>query len=81
MQKRMLTGKKVKLTQEEKEERLKEVARERDTYEKANLGKFKLLFPCDDEERMMNYTELLEGAQECWEDFTTGRKRKATVII
>ena len=58
----MLTGKKVKLTQEEKEERLKEVARERDTYEKANLGKFKLLFPCDDEERMMNYTELLEGA-------------------
>jgi len=55
MQKRMLTGKKVKLTQDEKDERFMEVAHERDEYEKANLGKFKLLYPCEDEDKMANY--------------------------
>ena len=76
MQKRMLTGKKVRLTQEEKDARLSEVARERDEFEKANLGKFKMIFPCEDKEKMTQYEELLQASHECWEDFTTGRRRK-----
>ena len=72
----MLTGKKVKLTQEEKEARLNEVAKERDEFEKANLGKFKMIYPCEDQEKMAQYEELLQGSHECWEEFTTGRKRK-----
>lgn len=47
MQKRMLTGKKVKLTQEEKEEKIAQKQAERDEFEKANLGKYKLIYPCE----------------------------------
>lgn len=58
----MLTGKKVKLTQEEKEEKLQEVQRQRDEYEKANIGKFRMIFPCEDPEKMSNYELLLQGS-------------------
>ena len=75
----MLTGKKVKLSQEEREERMQEVARERDKFEKANLGKFRMIYPCEDEEKMANYDTLLQASHECWESFTTGRRRKYTI--
>mmetsp|Transcript_4609 Transcript_4609/g.5679 ORF Transcript_4609/g.5679 Transcript_4609/m.5679 type:complete len:122 (-) Transcript_4609:1930-2295(-) len=76
----MLTGKKVKLTQEEKDERLSEVARERDEFEKANLGKFKMIYPCEDQDKMAKYESLLQASHECWEDFTTGRRRRQNAI-
>lgn len=75
----MLTGKKVKLSQEEKDERLSEVAKDRDKFEKANLGKFKMIYPCEDEEKMANYDTLLQASHENWEDFTSGRRRKYTI--
>ena len=52
MQKRMFTGKKFKLTPEEREEKLNQIAEERDNFEKANLGKFRMIYPCEDPEKM-----------------------------
>lgn len=76
MQKRMLTGKKAKLTQEEREEKIAAKLSERDLYEKANLGKFKLIYPCEDSDQMETYDKLLQASYENWEDVTTGRRRK-----
>jgi tubulin polyglutamylase TTLL6/13 len=78
MQKRMLTGKKVKLTPEEREERTKENMADRDNFEKENLGKYKMIYPTKNLERMAAYEEQINAAHEDWEDFTTGQRRKFT---
>ena len=71
----MITGKKIKFTPEEKEAIIAEKQQERDEFEKANLGKFRLIYPCEDEPgRMENYDRLLKASQECWEQFTTGKR-------
>ena len=63
MQQRMITGKKVKYTPEEKEAIIAEKQRERDEFEKANVGKFRLIYPCEDEPgRMENYDRLLKAS-------------------
>ena len=51
MKKRMLTGKKVKLTPEEKAQKVKEMDALRNQFEMANLGDFKLIYPCESAER------------------------------
>ena len=76
MQKRMLTGKKVRMTQEEREQKIQENLEIRDQFEKANLGKFRMIYPCESLDKMYNYDQLLQAAQENWEDFTTGKRRK-----
>ena len=72
----MLTGKKVKLTPEEREEKIQEHTRERDEYEKANLGKFRMIYPCENTEKMAIYDELIQASQESWEDVTYGKRRR-----
>lgn len=63
MQQRMITGKKVKYTPEEKDAIIAEKQRERDEFEKANVGKFRLIYPCEDEPgRMENYDRLLKAS-------------------
>ena len=57
MQKRMLTGKKVKLTPEEREEKIQENGADRDKFEKANLGRYKMIYPTKNLERMAAYEE------------------------
>ena len=42
----MITGKKIKYTPEEKEAIIAEKQKERDEFEKANVGKFRLIHPC-----------------------------------
>ena len=76
MQKRMFTGKKFKLTPEEREEKLNQIAEERDNFEKANLGKFRMIYPCEDPEKMQTYDELLKGSHEIWETITYGKNRR-----
>ena len=58
IQKRMLTGKKVRMTAEEREEIVQKKHEERDTFEKAHLGKYKMIYPCDNIERMQAYAEF-----------------------
>ena len=50
--------------------------RERDEFEKVNLGKFRMIYPCDDAEKNANYEELIQASQENWEEFTYGKRRK-----
>ena len=57
---RMMTGKKSKLTLEEKEERRKESAQERDEYISHHLGGFTQIFPLPSEHPLQQvYDKLL----------------------
>ena len=47
----MLTGKKVKLTPEEKAQKIKEMDAQRNEFELANLGDFKLIYPTEEADR------------------------------
>ena len=59
----MITGKKIKYTPEEKEVILSEKQQERDEFERANLGKFRLIYPCEDDPgKMDNYAKLLKAS-------------------
>jgi len=35
-----------------------------------------MIYPCESLDKMFNYDQLLQAAQENWEDFTTGKRRK-----
>lgn len=47
MQKRVLTGKKIKLTNEEKQELMKQSQEKRDAYENSHLGGYTKIYPID----------------------------------
>ena len=72
----MLTGKKTKLTPEEKAQRIKEIDEQRNQFELANSGDFKLIYPTEQPDKQVEYEKFLEVSAEHWEDFTTGRRRK-----
>lgn len=55
MQKRVLTGKKVKLTPEEKNEEIKKAQQKRDDFEDAHLGGFERIFPIDVRNYLQSY--------------------------
>ena len=76
MKKRMLTGKKSKLTPEERAQKVKENDALRNEFELANLGDFKLIYPSEEPEKQLLYEKLLEVSAEHWEEFTTGKRRK-----
>jgi tubulin polyglutamylase TTLL6/13 len=62
-QQRVITGKKVKLTPEEKEIERKKAQSEREKYEAKNIGGFKKIYPIDDPQKMSKYQELLAYAE------------------
>ena len=72
----MLTGKKTKLTPEERAQKIKEIDEQRNEFELANLGDFKLIYPTESAEKNEEYKKFLATSHEVWEDFTTGRRRK-----
>lgn len=63
MKKRMLTGKKTKLTPEEREEKIAQKQDERDKFEKQNLNSYKLIYPCATEEKTKEYDIFIETAK------------------
>lgn len=65
MQKRVLTGKKTKLTFEEKRNFRAQAQRERDDYESANQGDFEKIYPCE-----KSYEEYLTYSQKLYEEWT-----------
>lgn len=54
-QQRVITGKKVKLSNEEKETERRKMQAEREKYESKHLGGFKKIYPLDDEQKMGKY--------------------------
>lgn len=53
--KRMLTGKKERLTLEEKQEEVKKAQVRRDEWENTHLGGFEKIYPCEKGDREQKY--------------------------
>ncbi|KAL4499341.1 hypothetical protein ABPG72_006927 [Tetrahymena utriculariae] len=77
MQKRVLTGKKVKYTPEEKLEEIKKAQQKRDEYEDKHLGGFERIFPMEDDEDD-KFTEFIQYALKCYEEQTGANIRRNT---
>ncbi|KAL4454548.1 hypothetical protein ABPG74_021753 [Tetrahymena malaccensis] len=77
MQKRVLTGKKVKYTPEEKLEEIKKAQQKRDEYEDKHLGGFERIFPMEDDEDD-KFTEYMQYALKCYEEQTGANIRRNT---
>jgi tubulin polyglutamylase TTLL6/13 len=70
LQKRVLTGKKIKMTPEEKRALFEQAQKERDDYEAKNLGGFTKIYPFDNEESWEDYGEYINAAHKWWEEWT-----------
>ena len=76
---RMLTGKTVKFTGQERQTQKQEKIEERILFERMQLNAgsgYELIHPVLDEEKQEEYDMLLRSAQKVWDDFTTGKKGK-----
>lgn len=83
VQLRMVTGKKVKSTPQEKEEKRREANELRDIQEQKLRGGFELIFPLADtpenEPMIEKYTQFLDTARDQYDYFNSGR-RKSDII-
>ena len=61
-QQRVITGKKVKLTPEQKAQLKEQAQAKRNKYEQAHLGGFKRIYPVDDEQKIKLYSQLMDFA-------------------
>ena len=52
----------------------------RDLFELKNLGDYEMIYPCQEEEKMLEYQMILEASREIWEKESGAatRKRKIT---
>ena len=75
MKQRMLTGKTIHLSVEERQEAIKKKQELRSKYEMNNLGGFELIYPPEKESLYDYYKGMQDQAHTNWEEFTTGRKR------
>lgn len=76
MEKRILTGKTVKLGAESKEKLRQEKLAERHKFEEGRMGGYELIYPSKDETRNKEYDHLIQKANDLWDEFTTGNKNK-----
>jgi len=71
LQQRVLTGKKVKVTPEEKQAASENAQRERNVWEGKNCGRYTKIYPFDDpEEADEDYEEYIRVAHKWWEEWT-----------
>jgi len=71
LQQRVLTGKKVKVTPEEKQAAFENAQRERNVWEGKNCGRYTKIYPFDDpEEADEDYEEFIRVAHKWWEEWT-----------
>ena len=81
-QKRILTGKTAKLSNEEKEQKRLELDKLRDEQEKKLLGGYKMIFPCfGDDVKTKKYNQMLETSREFYEFTTAGKKNKEGITL
>ena len=76
MEKRIRTGKTLKIGGEDREKLRQEKLRERFQFEKGRMGGYELIFPSNDETRNKDYENFIQKANDLWDDFTTGGKSK-----
>jgi len=71
LQQRVLTGKKVKVTPEEKQAASENAQRERNIWEAKNCGRYTKIYPFDDPaEADEDYEEFIRVAHKWWEEWT-----------
>ena len=75
LKQRILTGKKVHWTGEEKQQIMLRKETIRNKFEMRNLGDYELIYPPSSEKLKEYYQPLLEQAVLNWEEFTTGKKQ------
>ncbi len=76
MEKRIRTGKTMKIGGEDREKLRQEKLKERFEFEKNRMGGYELIFPSSNEERNKDYENFIQKANDLWDDFTTGGKSK-----
>jgi tubulin polyglutamylase TTLL6/13 len=77
LRQRVLTGKKVRPTPDERIINSQHAQRERDLYEAKNCGDYEKIFPFDDpSEAIEDYNAFLQVSQTWWEDWTGTTRRK-----
>lgn len=69
LQKRVLTGKKLKLTPEEKSKLIEIAQQERDEYEAKHLGGFVKVYPLGTPEEKV-YDDFIKYSTKLWEEWT-----------
>ena len=77
MERRILTGKTIKIM--DKEKLRTEKLKERYEFEQGRMGGYELIFPSKDEQRNREYESFIHKANELWDDFTTGGKSKKRI--
>ena len=77
MEKRIRTGKTSKINPEDREKIRAQRIKERYEFEKDRTGGYELIFPSDDAEQNKLYESFVIKANELWDDFTTGKGKKA----
>ena len=76
MEKRILTGKTQKISNEEKEKLKQERIKERSQFEETRRGGYELIYPSKNEKRNKEYDTFIQKANDLWDEFTTGNKGK-----
>ncbi|CAD8188256.1 unnamed protein product [Paramecium octaurelia] len=74
MQKRILTGRNIRMTQEDRKAIVEQYQLIRDAYEDEHLGGFEKIYPCDEEYETDYYTQFLNYASDIFEE-STGTKK------
>lgn len=75
-EKRIFSGKTMKLGGEEREKVRAEKMQERSEFEKTRMGGYELIYPSPDAERNKMYEGFIQKANFLWDEFTTGNKSK-----
>ncbi|CAD8177128.1 unnamed protein product [Paramecium octaurelia] len=76
LQQRVLTGKKVKLTMEEKVTQMKQQEQQRNGYENAHLGDYVKIYPLEDSQKYDKYIEFASSLQDSWTGTNIKRNQK-----
>lgn len=77
IQNRILTGKTVKVTGDDREKLRQEQLAKRFKFESTRLRGYELIYPSSDKARNAKYELQIKKANEIWDEFTTGKgKRK-----
>lgn len=78
MERRIRTGKTSKINLEDKEKQRLIKLKERFEFEKGREGGYELIYPNEKNEEMNKlYEHFIVKANELWDDFTTGKGKKA----
>lgn len=75
-QKRVFTGKTIKMTPQQRMAKVEELQKIREDYEKRNLGSFERIFPSKVKTKQDKYIELLDYSLRSYRDLSNGNRNR-----